>query len=232
MALHPKINPTLAWPGTLKNVLTAPFSLIRLVNMTISSDGPFAVVYDLEFTAWDGSMDRRWLGPGEFKEVIQIGAVKVTSDFSPIERFEVLIRPRINSVLSDYIQRLTGVTNAAVAARGLDFADAYERFVTFAGSLPLIAFGRDDLILHHNIRLYGWKAPATPKFVDIRRWLINNGIDVKGMHACDVGPAAGVPFDGRTHDGLADALSVAAGIRALMGRGAPRPDITAPEIYP
>jgi inhibitor of KinA sporulation pathway (predicted exonuclease) len=201
--------------------------------MTISADVPFAVVYDLEFTAWDGSMTRRWLEPGEFKEVIQIGAVKVTSDFSPIERFEVLVRPRINPILSDYIQRLTGVTNEAVAARGLDFAEAFERFVAFAGPLPLIAFGRDDLILHHNIRLYGWKAaPAMPRVVDIRRWLINNGIDVKGMHACDVGPAAGVPFDGQTHDGLADALSVAAGIRALMGRGAPCPDITAPEIYP
>jgi len=178
-------------------------------------------------------MARRWLAPGEFKEVIQIGAVRVTSDFSLIETFECLVRPRVNPVLSRYIENLTGISNAAVAARGLDFAEAYERFVAFAGSLPLLAFGRDDLILRDNLRLYGLtSASAMPPVVDIRRWLIANGIDVKGMHACDVGPRAGVAFDGHTHDGLADALSVAAGIRALMTQGAPRPDITAPEIYP
>lgn len=191
------------------------------------------MVYDLEFTAWDGSMARRWLAPGEFKEVIQIGAVKVAPDFSPLERFECLIRPRLNPVLSPYIEKLTGVTNAAIAERGVDFADGYEQFVAFAGGRPLIAFGRDDLVLRDNLRLYGLRdVSALPPVVDIRRWLIAHGIDVKGMHACDVGPKAGVPFDGHTHDGLADALSVAAGIRALMARGAACPDITAPEIYP
>ena len=39
-----------------------------------------AIVYDLEFTAWEGSMSHRWLLPGEFKEVVQIGAVKVDAD--------------------------------------------------------------------------------------------------------------------------------------------------------
>lgn len=220
---------------TLKNVLTEPLYLIRLVNMTISSNSnvPCAVVYDLEFTAWDGSMARRWQAPGEYKEVIQIGAVKVTSAFSPIVSFEIVVRPRLNPVLSDYLQALTGITNADVAARGVDFDEAYRAFVSFAGRLPIVAFGRDDLVLADNLRLYGLTTvPPLPAVVDIRRWLIDNGIDITGMHACDVGPAAGVAFDGHTHDGLADARSVAAGIAALMQRGAPRPEVTVPEIYP
>jgi inhibitor of KinA sporulation pathway (predicted exonuclease) len=203
--------------------------------MTISSqsDSAFAVVYDLEFTAWDGSMARKWLAPGEFKEVVQIGAVKVDAAFAPLETFEVLIRPRLNPQLSDYLAALTGLSNDAIAARGVDFAEGYRAFAAFAGSLPVIAFGRDDLVLADNLRLYGLKTdPPMPRPVDIRRWLMTNGIDVRGLHACDVGPAAGVPFEGHSHDGLADALSVAAGIRALMVRGAPRPEITGPEIYP
>lgn len=207
--------------------------------MTISSgnstldDSAFAVVYDLEFTAWDGSMARKWLGPGEFKEVVQIGAVKVDATFSPLVKFDVLVRPRLNSHLSDYFQNLTGITNTAVAAQGIDFAVAYRAFADFAGPLPIIAFGRDDLVLAENLRLYGLKAdPPMPRPVDIRGWLMENGIDVRGLHACDVGPKAGVPFEGHTHDGLADAVSVAAGIKALMARGAPRPNIVAPEIYP
>jgi inhibitor of KinA sporulation pathway (predicted exonuclease) len=203
--------------------------------MTISSNSsvPHAVVYDLEFTAWDGSMARKWMAPGEFKEVIQIGAVKVTSAFSPIESFEVLVRPRLNPHLSEYIQALTGISNADLAGRGVDFDEAYRAFVGFAGALPIVAFGRDDLVLTDNLRLYGLHTvPPLPAVVDIRRWLIDNGIDITGLHACDVGPAAGVPFDGHTHDGLADARSVAAGIQALMARGAPRPRVAVPEIYP
>ena len=178
-------------------------------------------------------MARRWMGPGEYKEVIQIGAVKVASDFSVLDRFEVLVRPRVNPEISAYIAALTGITQDMLAARGVDFADAYGQFVRFAGPLPVISFGRDDLVLRDNLRLCGLNAaPPMPLCVDIRRWLMDNGIDVRGMHACDVGPKAGVPFEGQTHDGLCDALSVAAGIQALMARGAPRPSLTAPEIYP
>ena len=203
--------------------------------MTISSHPPvsYAVVYDLEFTAWDGSQARNWLAPGEFKEIVQIGAVKVAADFSPLEKFDCVVRPRVNPVLSGYLETLTGVTNAVLSERGVDFAAALASFVAFAGPLPIIAFGRDDLVLQNNIRLYGLKTISPlPPVVDIRGWLIDNGIDVRGMHACDVGPAAGVPFDGHTHDGLADALSVAAGIKALMAHGALRPAVTAPEIFP
>lgn len=191
---------------------------------------PYAVVYDLEFTAWEGSMARKWMAPGEFKEVIQIGAVKVDAGFSPVEKLSILVRPRLNSVLSPFIQQLTGISNAAIAAEGIDFAEAFERFAAFAGDLPIIAFGRDDLVLADNIRLYGLRGlPPMPAYLDIRYWLAENGIDLSGMHACDVGPAAGVPFEGHTHDGLCDALSVAAGIKALMTRGAARPAIC-PEI--
>ena len=43
-------------------------------------------VFDLEYTAWECSMARHWLAPGEFKEVVQIGAVKVTGQWiaSPV----------------------------------------------------------------------------------------------------------------------------------------------------
>jgi inhibitor of KinA sporulation pathway (predicted exonuclease) len=167
-----------------------------------------------------------WLRPGEFKEVVQIGAVKVDRAFAAGECFDVLVQPRLNRVLSRYLQNLTGITNAEVDARGADFAEAYNNFVAFADRLPIIAFGRDDLVLLDNIRLYGLKElPPLPRFLDIRQWLHEQDMDVRCMHACDVGPAAGVPFKGRAHNGLCDALSVAAGVGALIGRGASMPVI-------
>jgi inhibitor of KinA sporulation pathway (predicted exonuclease) len=187
---------------------------------------PYAVIFDLEFTAWETSMVTRWLRPGEFKEVVQIGAVKLNGAFEPLASFDRLVRPRLNPLLSDYLVKLTGISNAALDAGAVDFATAYRAFVSFAAGLPVLAFGPDHLVLSDNLRLYGMKdAPALPPFLDLRNWFQANGLDIRGMHSCDVGPAAGVPFEGHSHNGLADAQSLAAGVRVLMARGAPRPVI-------
>ena len=36
-----------------------------------------AVIYDLEFTTWPGALERNWLGKGEYREIIRIGAIIV-----------------------------------------------------------------------------------------------------------------------------------------------------------
>ncbi len=180
-------------------------------------------VFDLEFTAWEGSMARRWLGPGEFKEVVQVGAVRLDPiTLEETDWFEVLVKPRLNSVLSDYLVKLIGVTNEEVEARGVDFAEAYRGFVDFAAGGPIIAFGRDDLVLTDNLRLYGiTDAPPLPLYINMIPWLMGQGYDLRGLHACDVGPLVGADFKGRAHNALDDARSVAAGIRTLVARGAP-----------
>jgi inhibitor of KinA sporulation pathway (predicted exonuclease) len=185
----------------------------------------YAIVFDLEFTAWQGSMEHRWLRPGEFREVVQIGAVKVDAQsFADVGEFNALAKPRLNPVLSPYLEDLTGVTNAMVAANGIDFAEAYRAFVTFADGNPLFAFGRDDLVLLDNLRLYGLTDVASlPAFTNVVPWLAAQGIDPRGLHACDIAQAAGAQFTGRRHDALDDARSVAAGIAALVARGAPNP---------
>jgi inhibitor of KinA sporulation pathway (predicted exonuclease) len=184
-----------------------------------------AVVFDLEFTAWEGSMAHRWSRPGEFTELVQIGAVKVDArSFAVIDEMDVLVRPRFNSVLSDYFVELTGITNGELAACGADFAEAYGEFVRFADGRAIAAFGRDDLVFDANIRLYGLKnAPPQPFYINVIPWLHENGIDPRGKNACDVAPLAGVAFKGHKHNALADARGVLAGIRALVERGARNP---------
>jgi inhibitor of KinA sporulation pathway (predicted exonuclease) len=182
-----------------------------------------AVVFDLEFTAWKGSMEARWMRPGEHKEIVQIGAVKIDSQSGEIvEEFDCLMRPRLNPLLSDYFETLTGITEKDLAARGMDFADGFAAFRGFANGDRTHAFGRDDLVLAENLRLYGLDADM-PAFADIVPWLVKNGLDPRGLNACDVGPSAGVAFEGRRHNALDDARSVAQGIKALLDRGADNP---------
>src|SRR5450755_4608494 len=178
---------------------------------------PVLTVFDLEFTAWECSMASHWLRPGEFKEVVQIGAVKLAADtLAPMDEFEVLVRPRINSSLSPYFEKLTGIGAEEVALHGVDFAVAYDRFLDFAGGGPICAFGHDEWVLEENLRLYGiGKARPLPLFRDLRRWFAAHDIDPRGMHSCDIGPALGVPFRGRIHNALDDARSIAAGMGVM-----------------
>jgi len=184
-----------------------------------------AVVYDLEFTAWEGSMANRWSRPGEFTELVQIGAIRVGARSFAIEaELDVLVKPRLNPALSDYLVDLTGITNEEIAARGVDFIDAYRQFLSFADGCTTLAFGTDNLIFEDNLRLYGLSGfPAPPPFINLRPWFNANGIATAKLHSCDVGPTLGVAFEGRQHNALADTKSLIAGIRVLLERGAKNP---------
>ena len=187
---------------------------LRLASPTIT-------IFDLEYTAWECSMARRWLTPGEFREVVQIGAVKLDAEsFESLDEFDALVLPRINPVLSPYFEKLTGITSRQIARDGEDFAMAYASFLDFAGEGPIAAFGRDDRALLDNLRLYGITgARALPVFYDLRGWFAVLGVDPRGMHSCDIAPALGMPFQGRAHNALDDAKSVASVMAVLASRG-------------
>ena len=185
----------------------------------------YAIIFDLEFTSWEGSMDSRWTRPHEHTEVVQIGAVKLdAASLKEVESFDMLVRPRVNPVLSDYLVALTGIANEAVQRRGVDFIIAYRAFLDFVDAAQAFAHGRDDLIIASNLKLYGWgQALPLPRYSNAVPWFTAQGIDLQGKHACDVAEAAGAAFEGHKHDALADARGVAAGFRVLIGKGAPNP---------
>ena len=187
------------------------------------------VIFDLEFTAWEGSMASRWTRQGEHTEVVQIGAVKLDAEtLREVDCFEMLVRPRVNPVLSDYLTALTNISNDDLAYRGVDFVVAYRAFLDFAGEAESFAHGRDDLILLGNLKLYGWdKALPLLRYSNAVHWFAEQGIDLKGKRACDVAEAAGAVFEGHKHDALADARGVAAGFRVLIEKGAPNPFLKA-----
>ena len=182
-----------------------------------------AVVFDLEFTAWEGSMASRWSRPHERTEVVQIGAVKLDASLLEIvDTFEILVQPRLNPVLSDYLVALTDITNEMLGSRALDFIPAYRAFLDFADGATIFAFGRDDLIFADNLKLYGWgHAFRAPPYRNVIPWFAENGVDLKGKRACDTPGAVGLAFEGHKHDALADAHGVARAAIAVIKRGAP-----------
>jgi inhibitor of KinA sporulation pathway (predicted exonuclease) len=183
---------------------------------------PHITVFDLEYTAWAGSLAQSWLTPGQFREVVQIGAVRLDANsFAVLEEFDVLVRPRFNAGLSPYFENLTGITNAELQKGGVDFTQAYDRFIAFAGDGPIAAFGHDEQVLAENLRLYAIRdARPLPLFYDLRGWFAVQGVDPRGRHSCDIAPALGLAVSGRDHNALDDAKSLAAAMEAIAMRGA------------
>lgn len=183
------------------------------------------VIFDTEFTAWRGSMERGWAGPGERKEIVQIGAVVLDAlGLEERRSFAVLVRPTLNPVLSDYFVNLTRITNERVATEGLALTTAIMRFVEFVGDRPMHCYGRDDRIIAANAALVG-RASLWPPLsaTNLKDWLLEVGIPLAGVNSGNLAAHVGAAAQGIAHDALVDARSLAEAVRYLVANGAPNP---------
>lgn len=93
------------------------------------------IIFDTEFTTWEGAMANNWSESWQHREIFQIGALKIR-DGEIVGTFDCLIKPQENPILSDYAVDLTGVTNEQIAKKGISFVEAYKQFLEFVGELP------------------------------------------------------------------------------------------------
>ncbi len=177
------------------------------------------VVYDLEYTAWQGSRERKWSGPGEYREIVQIGAVRLDRNFNELASLDVVVRPRINPQLSDYLIALTGISQDRVDTEGRDIADALACLVAFAApDLMLLANGTDGQVIVENCQLAGLPEPFAGRTRNINSVLVAACGDPDLMSA-DLPRLFGLDTGGRGHDALADARNVAAALAKLVAEG-------------
>tara|TARA_B000000475_G_scaffold267285_1_gene258204 strand:+ start:81 stop:659 length:579 start_codon:yes stop_codon:yes gene_type:complete len=115
------------------------------------------IIFDTEFTAWEGSQKRNWSLCWEHKELISISALKIKKTKNKLEIIDKLncyIQPRINKQLSTYITNLTGITQNKIDTMGYDFEIVMEKFYTFSKNLELYSYGNDYSIIRENLDLY------------------------------------------------------------------------------
>ena len=111
------------------------------------------VIYDTEYTTWEGAMARKWLGDNEYKEVIQIGALKVSfPEFEVKDCLKVYIKPQKNPLLSDYCKKLTGISQEQID-NGVPFKQGLAEFLSFADGCLAGSYGNDGCILSENALL-------------------------------------------------------------------------------
>ncbi|MVO89989.1 exonuclease [Streptomyces sp. p1417] len=186
------------------------------------------VVFDLEFTTWPDALEQDWSAPGQFREIVQIGALRLRSDLSVVEEYEALVRPVMNPRLSPYFTELTGIGQEAVDRDGLPPAEALGEFLSFCEGQSVLSYGNDMVVLGENV---GWARARgeTVKsgflevgFVNVRPWLNAVAPATATVNVGRLWQVLGLPKPGAggEHSALFDCHSFAAALRHLRGVGA------------
>ena len=180
-----------------------------------------AVVFDLEYTAWEGSLARSWSGDSEDPEIIQIGAIELLLEHSSLcfgQEFSRLVRPTLRPQLSGYITGLTKITQEMVDQKGLPFDRALREFFCFVPkNASIFSNGDDWSFLSENCRINNLVNPfKKSKFVNLRPvFAKHHGLseDSEMLHSYRLSASPQAIAQTRTnlgHDALADAKEVAA----------------------
>ena len=180
------------------------------------------VIFDLEWTAWEGSLACNWSRPGEYRELIQIGAVRLdASMFKEIESFELLVKPERNPKLSSYISSLTGITDERVSEEGVSFSAALTLFGEFIDADRALYNGGDARVLEENCELRDMPYPwSTDRCANIRPALERvTGLRGQDLVSSNLPALLGCGQGFARHSGLGDARAIAQALEALRARG-------------
>ncbi|MBC3983380.1 exonuclease domain-containing protein [Streptomyces sp. AC536] len=189
------------------------------------------VIFDLEFTTWPGALGQDWAAPGQLREIVQIGALRLRDDLTVAEEFEVLVRPVVNPELSPYFTGLTGITQEEVDRDGLSPAAALGDFLTFCRGQSVLSYGNDMVVLGENV---GWARARGEEvksgflaahFLNVRPWVNTLAPATAEANVGRLWKVLGLPkpFAGEEHSALFDCYSFAAAIRHLYAGGATLP---------
>ena len=194
-------------------------------------DSGHVVVFDLEYTAWEGSRERSWSGDWEHREIVQIGAVLVdaAAGFEQIDSFNRFIKPIRNPLLSNYFTALTGIDQTTVDNEGTLFVEAYSEFVQFVGDVEvLFANGTDGEVLRENCKLNNMGYVfERGRIINIRSKIASEVSERVGqkynfIDSCDLIDVLGcsTSTDDSGHNALADAKKIVFALRELRRHSA------------
>ncbi len=185
------------------------------------------VMFDLECTTWDGAAARGWSGPGEHREVIQVGATLTDERFTEQFALKVLVKPQINPILSDYCKNLTGITQEDIDQKGIDFPTFLQMFFRWCFEFELYCFDsrvdgsrlfdRDVLVENCNLlKIWHPFQMHRERFHNINEIFAKHGYVVKQSGASP--EVFGIKIPARPHDALNDVRGLLVSLKALSER--------------
>lgn len=192
------------------------------------------VVYDLESTC----VDSRDLHKAEYKgfksEIIEIGAVKVDSEFNVLEERTWLVKPELSTKLSTFCTELTTITNDMLFKRGVPtFKTVGQEFEEFCKGSVLLSWGAyDKRKLKEDLERVGLPSEWVNNHVNAKKVFHNKVVKddykragarlpYKYRNALGLQRAltySGLTFTGTQHRGIDDARNTARLLKKESGK--------------
>ncbi len=147
------------------------------------------IVCDFEFNqAYDFELDQKTKSnPICPFEIIQIGAVKLSSNFEEIGELNILVKPTLYPKLNPYVSKLTGITDESLTTEtAKTFDEAIKMFADFCGSdrPVLCVWGKNDIsTLFKNIEYNETKNVTLPiEYINIQEYASRKLKHYSGTH--------------------------------------------------
>ncbi len=172
------------------------------------------VLFDTEYTSWEGSQSRQWSEPWEHREVVELGAVRVRAeDFSVTDQFRRLTTPHANPQLSSYFSDLTGIRQEDLEKDGVSLSALLRDFAEFGEGAALFASNGDDrLVLDISAGIQGFDLPiGLENFQNLRKPLAQLfECEPNSLTTGLLPNRVGLPVDdGVLHSAVDDAIALA-----------------------
>lgn len=141
------------------------------------------------------------------REVIEIGAVKLDENLNITDTFQSFIKPKINSILSDFIKKLTKIDQQDVDSAE-SFSRVYDKFLSWAGEKPsILTWGKmDKKFILSSISIHNADASILKCFKNIQRkvsLILNHSGNIGLKMAMQL---SGLTQEGESHRALNDAI--------------------------
>lgn len=176
------------------------------------------VIFDTEYTSWEGSLERDWSNEDEHREIIQIGAIRV-ANLKEVDSFLVYVKPTLNPELSNFIIELTGIDQETIDAKGVSYEEAEKAFLEWRDGLPAYSFkGADQLVMMENDDLNGLKRIEDTNYFSVAEIFEAHGIDTTTYMSSTIPEAFGLTPPPHAHDAVNDARSILLAFQALFKR--------------
>lgn len=132
------------------------------------------IVFDLEFNqGFDRSLNKTVSNERCPFEIMQIGAIKLDSNFNIIDTFNSFVKPEIYKVIHPFVGKMTNITMKDIS-NAPSFVQVYKDFRKFISSKNpiLCVWGSGDLKeLYRNINYYDLPSKSLPKeYINIQQY--------------------------------------------------------------
>ena len=171
------------------------------------------IIIDTEYTTWEGAQDTNWGEDWQYRELVQIAAIKVhLPTYEEIDKLDILIRPIKNPKLSDFFIELTSITQEQLDKEGIDLSKGLEDLAAFCEGFSgnqIVTYGADEGIIEENCNLQVIDNPLPSSWRNIRPYLQANGVDVDTYSSGRLHELTNHPIEGHVHYALHDVRSIA-----------------------